>query len=86
MEMHSVANLATFQIPLATFCPFKKSTQTLFRFWESPILQREVLLFQHTHTPSSLSLSLSLSLSVRQLGLAAEEQHFQLNTDTMLLL
>ncbi len=34
MEMHSVANLATLQTPLATFFPSKKA-QTLFSFWES---------------------------------------------------
>ncbi len=72
--MHSIANLATLQTPLATFFP-QKSAQTLFSLQESPVLprQREVLLSQHTHTPLSLSLfsfysahahtSLSLSLS-----------------------
>ncbi len=82
MEMHSVANLATSQTPLPTFFPFKKSGQTLFSFWDSPVLprEREVLLSQRAHT--------SLSLSVRLLCSASggEEQRFQLNTDIMLLL
>ncbi len=30
MEMHSVANLATLQIPLVTFCPFKKAPKPYF--------------------------------------------------------
>ncbi len=80
--MHSIANLATLQTPLATFFP-QKSAQTLFSLQESPVLlrQREVLLSQHTHTPLSLSLfsfysahahtSLSLSLS---LSLSASAQ------------
>ncbi len=86
MEMHSVANLATLQTPLAT--SLQKSTQTLFSFWDSPVLPREceVLLSQRMHT--SLSLSFSLSLSVHQLCSASggEEQHFHLNTDVVLLL
>ncbi len=47
MEMHSVANLATLQTALATFFP-KKSVQTLYSLWESPVLphMREVLLSQ----------------------------------------
>ncbi len=40
------------------------SDQTLFGFWESPVLLREILLSQHA--PLSLSLSLSLSLEWRR--------------------
>ncbi len=45
--MHSVANLASLQTPLATFF-LQNSVQTLFSFWESPVLrhEREVLLSQ----------------------------------------
>ncbi len=72
MELHSVTNLATFQTLSATFFP-SKSAQTLFRFWESPVL------------PLSLSLSLcicSCSVSVQE----AERSSalIQLNTDIML--
>ncbi len=69
MEMHSIANLATLQTPLATFFPLKKRGQTLFSLRESPVLlqEHEVLLPQHVHT-HSLSLSLSLSLSVSLLS------------------
>ncbi len=60
MEMHSVANLATLQTPLATFFP-KKSPQTLF----SPLLcKRKVLLSQNAHTHLSLSPSVC-SVSVQ---------------------
>ncbi len=73
MEIHSVANLATLQTPLATFIPLVKKVpsdkslgfaQALFSFWDSLVLphEREVLLSQHARTPLSLSLSLSLSL------------------------
>ncbi len=86
MEMHSVANLATLQTPLVTFS-LQKSAQTLFSFWESPVLphEREVLLSTRVHTHISLSLSLFLCVSSVQRA-AAEEQHFQLNTDIILLL
>ncbi len=64
MEMHSVANLATSQTPLATFPPpLQKSdkslgfAQTLFSFWDLLVLPREVLLSQRAHTPLSLSAS-----------------------------
>ncbi len=79
MEMHSVANLATLQTPLVTFS-LQKSAQTLFRFWESPVLphEREVLLSTRVHRHISLSLFLCVSSVQRA---AAEEQHFQLNTD-----
>ncbi len=91
MEMHSVANLATLQSPLATFfpplqkAPSDKSlgfAQTLFSFWDSLVLphERKVLLSQRTHTSFSLSVSLHCSAS------GGEEQRFQLNTDIMLLL
>ncbi len=75
--MHSVANLATLQIPLVTFCPFKKAPKPYF------VSENRRYCSVRSCFPST---RLSLSLSVRQLGLAAEEQYFQLNTDTMLLL
>ncbi len=54
MEMHSVANLATLQTPLATFFPSKKAPKP--SFWESPVLpcECEVLLSQRVHTPLAL--------------------------------
>ncbi len=68
MEMHSVANLATLQTPLAIFFPSKKVPKP--SFWDPPVLPREhkILLSQRarTHTPSlSLSLSLCLLCSAR---------------------
>ncbi len=59
MDMHSVANLATFQIPLAI--SLQKSAQNLFSFWELQVLpcEREVLLSQRAHTSLSLSLCAS---------------------------
>ncbi len=54
IEMHSVANLATVQTPLATFFPSKK--QALLNFWDSPALprEREVLPRGRAHLPLSL--------------------------------
>ncbi len=60
-EMHSVANLATLQNPLATFFFLKKSAQTLFSL---RVLPREVLLSQHAHTLSFCSASAHTSLSL----------------------
>ncbi len=40
-EMHSGANLATLQTPLVTFC-LQKSTQTLFCFFISLVLPRDI--------------------------------------------
>ncbi len=78
MEMHSVANLATLQTPLATFFPFKKAPKP--SFWESPVLprEREVLLSQRAHTPLSLSLSLSLRLLSFCSARSREEQRREL--------
>ncbi len=85
MEMHSVANLATLQTPLATPPLQKKAlsdkslgfVHTLFSFWDSLVLLREVLLSQRAHAPTCLSLCVSALFN---------EQRFQLNTDIMLLL
>ncbi len=65
MEMHSVANLATFADPFSDLFPFKKAPKP--SFWESLVLPRErkVLLSQRAHTPLSLSLSLRLLRSAR---------------------
>ncbi len=61
IELHSVTNLATFQTPSATFFP-SKSAQTLFSFWESPVL------------PLSLSLHLLVLSFCSSRG--REEQRF----------
>ncbi len=63
MEMHRVANLATFQSLLATFS-LQKSTQPSFSLWEWPVLPRTrgLVLSARAHLPLSLSLSFSLSL------------------------
>ncbi len=61
MEMHSVANLATLQTPLATFSPSKKRPDLVSEnHWYCRASTRSC--FPSTHTPLSLSLSLSLSL------------------------
>ncbi len=84
MKMHSVANLATLQTPLATFIPFKKAPK--------PYLvsdnRRYAAWAPGLAFPARAHTSLSLSLSVRLLCSArsGEEQRFQLNTDIMLLL
>ncbi len=82
--MHSVANLATLQNPLATFFFLKKSAQTLFSLRVLP-RERKVLLSQHAHTPLSLSLRLSaqflfskrthISLSPRLLSFGSASAH-----------
>ncbi len=86
IEMHTVANLATLQIPLATFSPFTKAPKLSENSRYCGASARSYFpLPARTHTYLSLSLSLCASarFSARQ---AAEEQHFQLNTDIMLLL
>ncbi len=88
--MHSVANVATLQNPLATFS-LQKSAQNLFCFGEWPVLphKRDVLLSQRAHLSLShylfLSNSLSISLHLHCSASGREEQHFQLNTDIILL-
>ncbi len=80
MEMHNVANLATLQTPLATFFPSKKRTNIIYflRIAGTATQARGLAFPVCTHTPLSLSLSVHLS--------GGEEQHFQLNTDIMLIL
>ncbi len=71
--------------PFSDFFSLQKSAQTLFSFRESPALSRaRGLAVSGVRTPLSLSLSLCLYLlcSAR----CRDEQHFQLNTDIMLLL
>ncbi len=80
MEMHSVANLATLQTPVATFS-LQKSAQTLFSFWEFMGLPREHEVLLSQCAPLSLSLSVRLLCSAS----GGDEQHIQLNTDIMLL-
>ncbi len=95
MEMHSVANLATLQTPLATFFPSKKRPNLVSEnHWYcrtsarscSPSARTHTLtasaqlLSQRTHTPLSLSASAQFLFSDRQRGTA-----LQLNTDMMLL-
>ncbi len=78
MEIHSVGNIAD---------PFKKAPK-LYLVWETKFLTAAPLsLLLSLALSISLSLSLSLSLSVCLLHSArgGEEQHFQLNTDIMLL-
>ncbi len=92
MEMHSVANLATLQTPLASFF-HKKSAQTLFSLWESPVQPREVLLSQHAHTPLSLSVSAQFlfrvfthtSLSLRICSVSIQRAHTHLSLSLHLL-
>ncbi len=62
--MHSVANLATLQTPLATFSPSKKCPNLVSEnHWDCRASARSCSLSARTH----LSLSLSLSLSLRLL-------------------
>ncbi len=65
------AQLSNIADPFSDFFSLQKSGQTLFSFWELPVLprEREVLLSQRAHTPLSLSLSLSLSLVSLSLSL-----------------
>ncbi len=93
MEMHSVANLATLQTPLATFFPSKKrpnlvSENRRYCHASTPLsLSLCVCSVQRAHT--SLSLSLSLTLSLPLLSARPAERSnalIQLNTDIMLLL
>ncbi len=67
--MHSVANLATLQTPLATFFPSKKAPKP--SFWESPVLSRERKVLLSQRARAHLSLSLSLSLSPLSLSLSS---------------
>ncbi len=63
MEIHSVANLATLQTPLATFFPSKNHPNLVsenYRYCRASA--RSCSPSARTHTPLSLSLSLSLSL------------------------
>ncbi len=61
MEMHSVANLATLQTPLATFFPSKKRPNLVSEnHWDCRASARSCSPSARTH----LSLSLSLSLCV----------------------
>ncbi len=67
MEMHSVANLAKLQAPLATFS-LQKSFQTLFNLWELPSTAaraRGLAFTVCTHT------SLFLARSLRRLSLCS---------------
>ncbi len=81
MEMHSVANLATLQTPLAIFF-LQKRVQTLFSLWESPSTATRARCLAFTaraHTSLSLSLSLSLcvcSVSIQRAAAGREEQCF----------
>ncbi len=82
MEMHSVANLATLQTPLATFFSFKKASKPYLVSENRPVLlpEHEVLLSQGAHTHLSLSL-LALcvcSVSVQRVAAGREEQRFNL--------
>ncbi len=74
--MHSVANLAALQAPLATFFPSKKHPN-LISFLRiagtARARMRSCCLAARTHTPPSLSLSLSLCVSSVQRA-AAEMQ------------
>ncbi len=69
--MHSVANLATLQTPLATFFPSKKRPNQVSETAGTAARTQDLALPARAHTPLSLSLSLSL-LSARQ----REEQRF----------
>ncbi len=74
MEMHSVANLATLQTPLAIFFPFKKRPK--------PYLVPENCTrscFPSTCTHISLSLSLSLSLRLSAQFLFSARTHISLS-------
>ncbi len=92
MEMHSVANLATFTDPLTASqkAPSDKSLRVcpnlilFLRVAGTAVRARGLAVPARTHTPFSLSLSLSMRLSYSASG--GEEQRFQLNTDIMLLL
>ncbi len=84
--MHSVANLATLQTPLAIFSP-KKAPKPYLVSENRPVLppEREVLLSQRAHTHLSLSLALYVcSVSVQR---TAEKSSalIQLNTYIILL-
>ncbi len=95
--MHSIANLATLQTPLATFFPLKKRGQTLFSLRELPVLlqEHEVLLPQraHKHLYLSLSVSVSLlsfcsahtSLSLRVCSVSAQHTHLSLSASAQFL-
>ncbi len=91
MEMHSVANLATLQTPLATFFPFKKAPKP-YSVSENRRYCRASMCTPHAHLSLSLSLSASASASASARLLyfcsarGGDEQHFQLNTNMMLLL
>ncbi len=62
--MHSVANLATLQTPLATFSPSKKRPNLVSEnHWDCRASARSCSLSARTHLSLSRSLSLSLSLS-----------------------
>ncbi len=71
MQCCQLSNIAD---PFSNFFPFKKSIQTLFSIWESPVLPREVLLSQHVHTSLCLSLSLSLSLRLLKFLFSAQRR------------
>ncbi len=84
--MHSVANLATLQTPLARpLFPFKKAPKPYFvsenrRYCRASA--RYCCPSARAHTSNSLSLRLHSFCSAS----GEEEQRFQLNTDIMLLL
>ncbi len=62
MEMHSVANLATLQTPLATLFPSKKCPNLVsenHRYWPRECEPRSCSPSARAHTPLSLSLSAS---------------------------
>ncbi len=92
--MHSVANLATLQNPLATFFFLKRSAQTLFSLRVLP-RERKVLLSQHAHTPLSLSLRLSaqflfskrthISVSLHVCSVSVQRAHTHLSLSLHLL-
>ncbi len=81
--MHSVANLATLQMPLVTFSlqksqkPFLRPAGTAVRVRCLAVLLTVLLCTLAVCTHLSLSLCSSRD---------GDEQHSQLNTDTMLLL
>ncbi len=67
MEMHSVANLATLQTPLATFFFFFFKKAPKPSFCESPVLQHEALLSQTNSVMHKLNTNLSYKRYYRRL-------------------
>ncbi len=79
--MHSVANLATLQTPLATFFSSKKCPNLKFLKLAGTAARMRGLAF-----PARAHLSLSLCVHLLSSVSGGEEQCFQLNTDIILLL